>query len=33
LPPSKRLLANQQLKSRFVDFLIRKSASRPGADT
>ncbi len=33
LPPSKRLLANQQLKSRFVDFLIRKSQGRPGADT
>lgn len=33
LPPSKRLLANQQLKSRFVSLLVNKAASRPGADT
>ena len=33
LPPGKQLLASQQLKSRFVRFLVNKASSRPGADT
>lgn len=33
LPPAKQLLARQQLKSRFVKFLVKQAASRPGADT
>jgi ferredoxin len=32
MPPTKQLLANQQLKSRFVKFLVKKASSRPGAD-
>jgi ferredoxin len=33
MPPAKQLLASKQLKSRFVDFLIRGAKGRPGADT
>lgn len=32
LPPATSLLANQQLKSRFVSFLLTEARKRPGAD-
>ena len=33
LPPAKRLLAREQLKSRFVQFLMGAAKGKPGADT